>query len=70
VITEANSRFLTVKVDGTQELDQVEALYQRFGVQALPTIAFVSSSGQILTEPRVTGFLEAEKFLAELRKVR
>jgi thiol:disulfide interchange protein DsbD len=70
VASEANSRFVTIKVDGTNELDQVEELYQRFGVQALPTVAFVSSSGEILKQPRVTGFVEPEKFLAELRKVR
>jgi thiol:disulfide interchange protein DsbD len=70
VASETNSRFLTIKVDGTNELDQVEALYQRFGVQALPTVAFISSSGEILTQPRITGFVEPEKFLAELRKVR
>lgn len=70
VVSEANGRFLNIKVDGTNEVDSVEALYKRFGVQALPTVAFVSSQGEILSQPRVTGFLGPEQFLAELKKVR
>src|SRR5262249_20310759 len=69
VVSEANGRFINIKVDGTNEVDSVEALYRRFGVQALPTVAFVSSRGEILQKPRVTGFLGPEQFLAELKKV-
>jgi len=69
VVSEA-TRFVNIKVDGTNEVDEVEALYQRFGVQGLPTVAFISSKGEVLADPRVTGFLRADKFLAELRKVR
>lgn len=70
VVSEANGRFLNIKVDGTNEVDSVEALYRRFGVKALPTVAFVSSQGEILVQPRVTGFLGPDRFLAELKKVR
>jgi len=69
VVSEA-TRFVNIKVDGTNEVDAVEALYQRYGVQGLPTVAFISSKGEVLADPRVTGFLRADKFLAELRKVR
>jgi thiol:disulfide interchange protein DsbD len=70
VISEANNRFVNIKVDGTHDLESVDALYERFGVQALPTIAFVSSTGEILPAPRVDGFVPPDQFLAELRKVR
>jgi thiol:disulfide interchange protein DsbD len=70
VISEANERFVNIKVDGTNELDSVDALYDRFGVQALPTIAFISSTGEVLHSPRVNGFLPPDQFLAELKKVR
>ncbi len=70
VIQEVNGRFLTVKIDGTNDREDVDALYQQFGVQALPTVAFISSDGEILDAPRVTGFLDPDKFLAELKKVR
>jgi thioredoxin:protein disulfide reductase len=68
VVDEAN-RFLSVKVDGTNEVDGIEKLYERFGVQGLPTVAFISSRGEMLNDPRITGYLEPDRFLKELRKV-
>jgi thioredoxin:protein disulfide reductase len=64
------ARFLRIKADGTNATDPMDALYARFGVNGLPTVAFVSSDGQILTDPRVLGFLDARKFAEEMRKVR
>ncbi|MDQ3266392.1 MAG: thioredoxin family protein [Myxococcota bacterium] len=69
VVSESD-RFVNIKVDGTNEEDAILALYDRFGVQGLPTVAFISSEGQILQDPRVTGFLKPDKFLGELQKVR
>jgi thiol:disulfide interchange protein DsbD len=69
VVDEA-SRFVSVKVDGTNEVDGIDKLYQRFGVQGLPTVAFVSSGGEMLNDPRITGYLEPDQFLQELKKVR
>jgi thiol:disulfide interchange protein DsbD len=69
VVDEA-SRFVSIKVDGTTEADAIDQLYQRFGVQGLPTVAFVSSRGEMLPDPRITGYLEPEQFLVELKKVR
>jgi thiol:disulfide interchange protein DsbD len=69
VIAEAG-RFLSVKIDATNSEDTIDALMDRFGVQGLPTVALVSSSGEILRDPRVTGFLEPRQFAEELKKVR
>ncbi len=68
VVSEAQ-RFVRIKVDGTNGQDALDALYQRFGVEGLPTVAFVSSRGEILAHPRVTGFLGPEEFLEEMRRV-
>jgi thioredoxin:protein disulfide reductase len=68
VVAEAE-RFVRIKVDGTNAQDPVDALYQRFGVSGLPTVAFVSSEGKVLDDPRVTGFLGPEKFTEALRQV-
>ena len=68
-VVSESSRFVNIKVDATNEDDLVEALYGRFDVQSLPTVAFISSQGQLLSDPRVTGFVSADKFLAELHKV-
>jgi thiol:disulfide interchange protein DsbD len=69
VISEAG-RFLSIKIDATNSEDALDALMERFGVEGLPTVAFVSSQGEVLRDPRVTGFLEPELFTAELKKVR
>jgi thioredoxin:protein disulfide reductase len=66
----SDAHFLTVKVDGTNELDEVSQLYERYGVTGLPTVLFINSEGKILNDPRVTGFLGPDKFLVELKKVR
>jgi len=65
-----DARFLTVKVDGTNELDEVNQLYERYGVTGLPTVLFIDSQGKVLEQPRVTGFLGPDKFLVQLKKVR
>lgn len=64
-----SQRFVTVKVDGTNDHTVLDKLYERFGVQGLPTVAFVDPMGQVMTSPRVTGFLPPEKFLGEMKKV-
>ena len=63
-------RYLLVKVDGTNDEDGLDALYERFGVKGLPTVAFVDGSGAVRREPRVTGFLEAAPFLDVMKQVR
>jgi len=68
VVSEAQ-RFVRIKVDGTNGQDALDALYQRFGIEGLPTVAFVSSRGEILVRPRVTGFLGPQEFLEEMRRV-
>jgi thioredoxin:protein disulfide reductase len=69
-VVSETSRFVNIKVDGTNETEEIDELYKRFEVEGLPTIAFISSQGEVLAEPRVSGFLHADKFLTELRKVR
>jgi thiol:disulfide interchange protein DsbD len=64
-----SQRFVRIKVDGTNGQDSLDALYQRFGIEGLPTVAFVSSRGEILQQPRVMGFLGPEEFLEEMRRV-
>ncbi len=68
VIAESQ-RFTNVKIDCTNEDETIEALYQRYGVKGLPTVLFIDSSGNVLEDPKVTGFLSAEKFVKEMVKV-
>jgi len=68
IVSEGN-RFVKIKVDGTTETDAIEALYSRYKVVGLPTVIFISSKGEVMNDPRITGFLEADEFLTELQKV-
>ena len=68
VVTESQ-RFVTIKVDGTNDSEITDKLYQKFGVKGLPTVAFISPTGDVLEKPRVTGFLKPEQFLTEMQKV-
>jgi len=68
VIAEAQ-RFVSIKVDGTNDHEVLDGLYAKFGVQGLPTVAFVDPMGQVLTSPRVIGFLPPEQFVNEMQKV-
>lgn len=62
-------RFVNIKVDGTNDHEVLDTLYERFGVKGLPTVAFVDPKGTVLQDPKVTGFLPPDQFLAELKKV-
>lgn len=64
-----SARFVTIKIDGTIEDDAAEELYKRFGVKGLPTVLFINSCGEVLEDPRIVGFLPAEKFVREQEKV-
>jgi len=68
-VAEASNRFINIKVDATKSSDTTDALFDRFGVSGLPTVAFIGSDGKPLTAPRVTGFLAPEQFLQELTRV-
>jgi thiol:disulfide interchange protein DsbD len=68
-VIEESGRFVNVKVDATQSDDALDALMERFGVEGLPTVAFVSSNGEVLRDPRVTGFLDPRSFVVEMKKV-
>jgi thioredoxin:protein disulfide reductase len=68
-VIEESGRFITVKVDATQSDDALDALMERYGVEGLPTVAFVRSNGEVLRAPRVTGFLAPQRFVVEMKKV-
>lgn len=68
VVAEAE-KFVTVKVDGTLEDERILALYDRYGVQGLPTVLFLRPDGQPVDDPRVTGFIDGPRFAREMRKM-
>jgi len=68
VVQEAE-RFVRIKVDGTLESKQIEALYARFSVRGLPTVVFVDAQGTVLSKPRVEGFVGPRELLRRMRQV-
>ena len=66
--TEAE-RFVLAKVDGTDETEEIEKLYEKYGVKGLPTVIFVDSAGKVQGELTVTGFVPAAKFTELMRRV-
>ncbi|MBN2359889.1 MAG: thioredoxin family protein [Deltaproteobacteria bacterium] len=66
----AAQRFALVRVDCTELDEQVSALWERYGIRGLPQIVFIDSRGAALDDPRVTTFLPAQQFVAEMSKVR
>lgn len=70
------ARFVSIKVDTTDETAALNAIQERFGVVGLPHIAFIGSDGVYLDAatqaPRyepVTGLLKAAEFLPQLQRV-
>lgn len=62
-------RFVSVKVDATEDTEALTELQKRYGIVGLPTVVFVNAKGQTCKRPRVTGFVEAEAYLPLMRSV-
>ncbi|MBI3074485.1 MAG: sulfite exporter TauE/SafE family protein [Deltaproteobacteria bacterium] len=63
-------RFIVVKVDSTDdEHPSVKALWKKYGVTGLPTLAFIDSTGRIVHEKKRSGAAKAGAVLAILRSV-
>ncbi len=65
----AAKRFVAIKVDGTRESDALDKVYDRYGVEGLPTVIFVDSHGQVLKTPHVVGFVSPSEMIGDLAQV-
>jgi thioredoxin:protein disulfide reductase len=63
-------RFVSIKVDATEESEPLAQIQSRFGVVGLPTIAFIDGRGTKLVDPKVTGFLAAPEYVEVMKRVR
>jgi thiol:disulfide interchange protein DsbD len=66
----ASLRFVSVKIDATEESDEIDSLFEHYGVLGLPTVLFIDSSGSVLDQPRVTGFVGPDRFAKLLKQIR
>lgn len=67
-VREEASRFVKVKVDGTESTDEVSAIQERYRVQGMPTVVFIDSAGREVAD-RVIGAVDADEMLQRLRAV-
>jgi len=63
-------RFVSLKVDATALDEPMQELFQRYAILGLPTVVFIDSDGRVLEAQRVTGFVEAPRFIELMRSVR
>ncbi len=61
-VREALSRFVMVKVDATQDSDEVAALVSKYGVVGMPTVVFIDRRGHEVPV-RITGAVDAGEML-------
>ncbi len=67
-VREEASRFVKIKVDGTESTDEVSAIQERYRVQGMPTVVFIDSAGREVAD-RVIGAVDADEMLQRLRAV-
>ncbi len=70
LVREAAKRFVPIKVDGTRASDALDALYDKYGVEGLPTVVFVDSHGELMKAPRIVGYASPRELVADFAKVK
>lgn len=68
-VREEAARFVKVKVDGTEDRPEIQAIQERYQVQGMPTVVFIDSAG-VQVADRVVGAVDAEEMLRRLRAVK
>ncbi len=64
----AAGRFVTLKMDGSQDTDAFQKIFDKYGVVGMPTVVFIDSSGREVPQ-RITGAIAAEEMLKYLESV-
>jgi thiol:disulfide interchange protein DsbD len=69
-VIEASSDFVTLKVDLTSfQSEETSKLREKYSIKGVPTILFLSASGEEISELRLSGYEDADKFLQRLSKI-
>ncbi len=61
-------RFVTLKMDGSQENDAFQRAFDKYGVVGMPTVIFIDASGREMPA-RITGAVGADEMLKWMRAV-
>lgn len=61
--------FMLLKIDATESFEGLNELQEKYDVFGLPTVVFLSKSGQMQKDMSLTGFEEAPKIIERMRQV-
>jgi thiol:disulfide interchange protein DsbD len=64
----AAQRFVTLKMDGTNDTDAFQRVFDKYGVVGMPTVIFIDASGHELPV-RITGAVDGDEMLKWLSAV-
>jgi thiol:disulfide interchange protein DsbD len=64
----AAGRFVRLKMDGSQDTDAFQHVFEKYKVVGMPTVVFIDSAGREVPQ-RITGAIEAEEMLKYLESV-
>ena len=67
-VREAARQFVTLKMDGSQESEAFQRVFDKYGVVGMPTVIFIDSKGREVPQ-RVTGAISGEAMLKYLQSV-
>ncbi len=62
-------RFVSIRVDLTESTEEGTRLTEKYSVAVIPTIAFFSPSGKLLSEFTINGFTPADEFLSHIKQI-
>lgn len=68
-VQEVLKKFVTARIDLTQYDSKNTALLKKYGSKQMPTVAFVSGSGELLSDLILLEFEPPDKFVERLNKV-
>lgn len=73
-VVQESRRFLTLKVDGTDDFDDEQggfaAVKKRLNVTGYPTVIFIDSRGKVLLARNIAGFVKPDIMLARMKEIR
>ncbi|HZY05435.1 MAG TPA: cytochrome c biogenesis protein CcdA [Anaeromyxobacteraceae bacterium] len=65
-VREAAKRFVTLKMDGSQDSEAFQRAFDKYGVVGMPTVIFIDSRGREMPA-RITGAIDADEMLKWMR---
>jgi thiol:disulfide interchange protein DsbD len=67
-VQEAAGRFVKLKMDGTNDTEVFQKVFEKYAVVGMPTVLFIDSTGREVPQ-RITGAVEADEMLKYLESV-